>query len=246
MTNLFTILFVLLALLSLAFCAITLVLYSNNAKTFQPLTLHLMHSGRTRFSKPSPRSLVIYDVTIRLFEIFFSVTALFITLPLTLIYLLLLYLSHAGHLLSNYSVIGKNGNPITVYRFSSSDSSEQSLFILRKALEYLNKLGIPELPILWNVLRHDLSLFGLSRIPYSRLDHINQHYPPLLEQYKSYRPGLVSLATITLSELSHIKDSTVYYDRLHFLNATFMDRRSFKLFLNMLKATIILALTPRE
>lgn len=121
-----------------------------------------------------------YFTSKRIFDVCVSLIALVITLPITLITSISIYLEDGGPILYTQSRIGRNGNSFEIYKFRSmcvdADTKKYDLMNknevkgamfkisndprVTKVGLFIRRHSIDELPQLFNVLRGDMSLVG--------------------------------------------------------------------------------------
>lgn len=133
-----------------------------------------------------------YFTSKRIFDVCISLIALVITLPITLVTSIFIYLEDRGPILYTQDRIGKNGKTFKIYKFRSmcvdADSKKNDLITMNevkgamfkissdprvtKVGFFIRRHSIDELPQLFNVLRGDMSLVGPR--------------PPLPEEVEKY------------------------------------------------------------
>lgn len=133
-----------------------------------------------------------YFTSKRIFDVCISLIALVITLPITLVTSIFIYLEDRGPILYTQDRIGKNGRTFKIYKFRSmcvdADSKKNDLITMNevkgamfkissdprvtKVGFFIRRHSIDELPQLFNVLRGDMSLVGPR--------------PPLPEEVEKY------------------------------------------------------------
>ena len=136
----------------------------------------------------------LYWATKRCFDVLFSAAGIICLLPLMTVVATVVRLSSHGPVFFKQTRIGRDGIPFAFYKFRSMEmgSEERKHALLhRNQAEYplfkmrddprvtpfgrvIRRLGIDELPQLWNVLRGDMTLVGPR--------------PHLPEEVREYRP----------------------------------------------------------
>jgi hypothetical protein len=116
----------------------------------------------------------------RLVDIGISLAMLVTLLPsLTLTALTIKIISPNAPILARRRTIGQYGRQITLLKFRTSGAPHEA-----RALSFLRRSGLNELPILLNVLKGDMSLVG------PRLGEVETF---LDEELSEYRPGLCGI-----------------------------------------------------
>ena len=147
----------------------------------------------------------------RVLDIVLSTLALVLLSPIMLLIMLLLRISDGGPALYSQRRLGRNGNPIRVWKFRSmcpgADESLESLTPEQQAqyrAEYkidhdprvtpigafLRRTSLDELPQLWNVLKGDMSLVGPRPV---LPDEIGKYTQEEQRIFLSILPGLTGL-----------------------------------------------------
>ena len=156
---------------------------------------------------------VIYNFTKRSFDIVVSFISLILLSPLFLITVILIRKDSKGKAIFKQKRIGKNGNPIYIYKFRSMIlNAEEELERLMKENpkikeEYLKnkklkddpritkvgkvirKTSIDELPQLINILKGDMSFVGPRPYLYREIPDMDGFYDTII----TMKPGLTGL-----------------------------------------------------
>ena len=128
---------------------------------------------------------LLYRFVKRLFDITISFSALLFFLPFFLLALLLLKLNGVKSPLKIVNCIGFKNNVAKVYKFNVQYKNEKDISISK----FLWKSGLDGLPIFYSVLKGDLTLIGLRKIP---LDQKScEHNLCFLYNYE--KPGFLSV-----------------------------------------------------
>jgi len=145
----------------------------------------------------------------RTLDIFLSLAALIILLPLLTVLSLLVKLTSQGPLFYRWKVAGRNKKPVTSYKFRTmvvnADELKEELwrdnemtgpvFKMRRDPRVtgigrvLRKFSLDELPELWSVLKGDLSLVG----PHPPLESELYRFDDWHRRKLSVKPGLTCL-----------------------------------------------------
>ncbi len=149
----------------------------------------------------------MYSFAKRVFDIVLSVMGLICMSPMMLIICILIKISH-NKVLRSKTITGYKGKEIKVYRFNTNKDSGN-------LLKQFDFVGFSNIPLLFNVLKGDMSIIGISCWE-SPLD---KRYKKVLLEYE--KPGMVSLASLYSNEPM----KTVFYDSYYLQNRGFsMDR----------------------
>lgn len=154
----------------------------------------------------------VYHVTKRLFDILVSGFCLIILLPIFLLICILIKLDSKGPAIFKQKRVGKNGQPIYIFKFRSMvDHAEDVLeklmkdnedirdeYLTNKKLKkdpritkignVLRKTSLDELPQLINILKGDMSLVGPRPYLYREIDDM-LYYNNIIKM----TPGLTGL-----------------------------------------------------
>lgn len=138
----------------------------------------------------------------RLFDIFVSLLAILILLPVFAVVVVVIKLSSKGPAIFTQTRAGKDGKPFTFYKFrtmkidvdpfGASPKSEHDPRLTKTGI-FLRKTSFDELPQFFNVLKGDMSLVGPRPLYIAQIAEWND------EQKKRLlvRPGLTGLAQIS-------------------------------------------------
>jgi len=138
----------------------------------------------------------------RLFDIFVSLLAVLILLPVFAVIVVVIKLSSKGPAIFTQTRAGKDGKPFTFYKFrtmkidvnpfGASPKSEYDQRLTKTGI-FLRKTSFDELPQFFNVLKGDMSLVGPRPLYIAQIVEWND------EQKKRLlvRPGLTGLAQIS-------------------------------------------------
>jgi lipopolysaccharide/colanic/teichoic acid biosynthesis glycosyltransferase len=141
----------------------------------------------------------------RFIDISFSLLALVLLAPLSLIVLLLLRLESPAPLLRQSHRVGRHGRMVKVWEFRTAIADADAMETvagcqgeeLTRLGAVLRRTGIAQWPLLINVLRGDFSLVG----PRVELPRYVGCYPgDIRKRVLSIKPGLFDLATIHFNE----------------------------------------------
>lgn len=141
-------------------------------------------------------------MTKRLFDIIFSFFGLLLTLPLFLIFAVLIKLDSPGPVFYRGKRVGKDGEEFRIFKFRSMVQDAEKLGgpstseddpRLTKFGKFLRKHNLDELPQLINVLRGQMSFVG----PRPEVPSEVETYPEEVRKIiLSVKPGMTDLATL--------------------------------------------------
>jgi exopolysaccharide production protein ExoY len=205
------------------------------------------------------RCRIQHDVVKRIFDFLFSVTVLSLLLPFLALIAAAIKIKSPGPILFSHTRIGRGGRPFQCLKFRSMyiDAEErlEKLLASDAALrnewdrthklkndprilpfgEFLRKTSLDELPQFWNVIKGDLSVVGPRPVVQKE---VSQHFGAKAAKILSIRPGITGLwQTSGRSSLS-------YPERVA-LEATYVERRSFLLDLQLVLRTVPAMLSAR-
>ena len=141
----------------------------------------------------------------RLIDVSFSLLALMLLAPLSLIILLMLRIESSAPVLRQSHRVGRHGRMVKVWEFRTAIADPDAMETVggcqgeevTRAGHFLRRTGIAQWPLLINVLRGDFSLVG----PRVELPRYVGCYPGnVRKQVLSVKPGLFDLATIQFAE----------------------------------------------
>lgn len=199
----------------------------------------------------SKKNHYLYLFLKRLFDIIVSGLSLIILSPIFLLIVILIRIDSKGKAFYKHKRIGKNGNPIHLYKFRSmySDSNERLEKMLKdpeirkeweenfklendpritKIGNILRKTSLDELPQLLNILRGDMSIVG----PRPVIDSEIGKYGEDKEKFLSVTPGLTGWWAC------NGRSCTSYEDRKK-LELYYVEHRSISLDLKIIFKTFI-------
>lgn len=193
-----------------------------------------------------------FDLSKRLFDIFFSVFTLIFASPLYLLIALSIKCSSKGAIFYGSTRIGKSGKQFVCWKFRTM--FEDAELRLKNILEHdpvlqrewevfwklkndprvtsvgrlLRKISLDELPQFWNVLKGDLSVVGPRPVT---LDEIKKYYGEKAEKILSMRPGITGVWQTSGRNLLAFEDRVL-------LEESYIDQHSFLFDLKLILKTI--------
>lgn len=150
---------------------------------------------------------LIYSVVKRFFDILVSASALLLLSPLFIAISLAVKLDSKGKVFFKHKRIGKNGQPLEIYKFRTMVENAEELlkkltpeqkeeyeknykldndFRITKIGSFLRKTSLDELPQLINILKGDMSLIG----PRPVVEKEIEKYGFYQDRFLSVTPGL--------------------------------------------------------
>lgn len=205
-----------------------------------------------------PRSnQLIYEITKRYFEIFFSIFIILFSIPLVLVLSLLIKLNSRGPIFFKQIRIGKDKKPFECIKFRTmskeADDILNNLLLKDKKLrkefkktqklkndpritpvgKFLRKTSLDEFPQFLNVLKGEMSLIG----PRPIVEEEKIRYGKNLNKVLSIKPGITGLWQVSgRNKLS--------YKRRIKLDLIYVNERNISMDLNILIRTIGVILFP--
>ena len=135
----------------------------------------------------------------RLFDIFISVAALPVLLPLLLLVSLAIVLDSGFPIFFSQRRVGRNFRPFRLWKFRSMRSKSSGPSITVAGDARITRLGrllrntkLDEIPQFWNVLCGDMSLVG----PRPEVPEYVETYKERYKKILTVRPGITDLASI--------------------------------------------------
>ncbi|MFJ4200263.1 sugar transferase [Streptomyces sviceus] len=129
----------------------------------------------------------------RVLDVLVAVTLLLLLAPLLALLALVLRATTGPPVLFRQARIGAGGEEFTFYKFRSMRNGSEGPHVtgdvdprVTGAGRLLRRLGLDELPQLWNVLRGDMTLVG----PRPEVPDLARRYPPEHQWVFRHRPGL--------------------------------------------------------
>lgn len=134
----------------------------------------------------------------RLFDILLALLWLALTAPAMLLIAILITWDRTGPVLYRPQMVGQNGRPFSLLRFRTMRLEDK---ILRTNEERLTRIGrfirnysLDHLPMLFNLLKGDLTLVGPRPMEVAVIDMED----PVWQRYFQVKPGLVNYAVLKL------------------------------------------------
>ncbi len=177
----------------------------------------------------------------RIVDVAVAGLGLFVALPLVALATLAIRLEGPGPILFRQTRVGLNGEPFTMYKLRSMRAPRDGEDRASSARQtrvggFLRKLGIDELPQLWNVLRGDMSLIGPRPEQEGYVELFTQKIPRYAERHR-LRGGITGL-----SQVSRLRGDTSIVERTQ-LDNFYIDNWSLWLDVKIALATVT-ALVP--
>ncbi len=192
----------------------------------------------------------------RLLDVCVAFLGLIITIPFSLLTMVLIHLDSKGPLLVRLKRVGRGGSVFTLYKFRSmvvnaqemkgamqgmNERSDGPLFKMKndpritRVGRWLRKASLDELPQLWNVLKGEMSLVGPRPHEPEEVQRYRQEDRGLL----AIKPGLTGLAQVSgRSNLLFSEEAT--------LDTYYIENWSMRLDLQILLKTLIVVFKFRD
>jgi lipopolysaccharide/colanic/teichoic acid biosynthesis glycosyltransferase len=134
----------------------------------------------------------------RLFDLFASILGLLILSPIILIVAAISIIFQGFPILFHHERLGRNGQPFTMVKFrtmsnGNSLSAKHDITRLTAWGRVLRRTSIDELPVLFNVIKGEMSLVGPRPMPTKYLPRFNKSQIKRL----IVKPGITGLAQVT-------------------------------------------------
>ncbi|MBH11301.1 MAG: sugar transferase [Candidatus Marinimicrobia bacterium] len=170
------------------------------------------------------------------FDKFVSSIGLIILFPIIIITALISSFFQGFPILFFHERLGKNGVPFKMVKFrtmsnSRSISAEHDITRITKWGRILRRSSIDELPVLFNVIKGDMSLVGPRPLPVKYLDRFNDFQKKRMD----VKPGITGLAQV--NGRNHLS----WEDRFSY-DAEYISKKSFFLDLRILFKTLYIVL----
>lgn len=174
----------------------------------------------------------IYEISKRIFDLFFAIVLLIISLPFWLIIGLIVKLGSMGSIFYRQTRIGQQGKPFVLTKFRSmrKDAEKDGPKMaqkndprITKFGKFLRKTRIDELPQLWNIIKGEMSFVGPRAERPEFHQELKEKIPFYQERYL-IKPGLSGWAQIKYGYGSSVADNfeKVQYDLYYIKNRSFI------------------------
>ena len=225
------------------------------------LTIQALAAEQTAHVQWQRRSLRLYPLAKRLFDLVVALIMLIVSAPVMAIVALAIKLDSPGPIVFRQTRIGKNHRPFTFYKFRSmyykADSSVHQQFVknlingssscsstgtyklasdkrITRVGRFIRKTSLDELPQLFNVIKGDMSMVGpRPPIPYEVAEYKDWHHRRL-----SVTPGITGLWQVQGRSL-------VSFDDMVKMDIDYVEQRSLKLDAALLVQTVPAVLSGR-
>ena len=148
----------------------------------------------------------------RILDIIISIILIILLLPLFIIMYIITKIEFTGNAIYKQKRIGLFEKNFTIYKFKTMDDKTK---MVTKVSRLIRKIGIDEIPQLFNVLKGDMSLIGPR--PFIEGDTLPSMYN---KKRHTVRPGITGLAQIkgrtTLTHKEKLKYDDIYIDNISF------------------------------
>lgn len=166
--------------------------------------------------------------TKRIFDVFFSLIAIILLIPVYLMVGLLVKFSSKGPIFFTQERIGKKGKPFQIIKFRTMKMNAETTGPqlsssndprITKIGKFLRKTRIDEFPQFWNVIKGDMSLVGPRPERQFFIDQISSKDPQYLYLHK-VRPGITSWGQVKFGYAENVEQmiQRMKYDLLYIRN----------------------------
>ena len=180
----------------------------------------------------SQRTKSFYERGKRMFDIFFGLVSLIVTLPIWLIIAIIIKTESPGPIFYRQTRIGKGGKPFTLIKFRSmvKDAEKDGPKMAQENDpritgfgRFLRRARMDELPQLWNIIRGQMSFIG----PRAERPEFHQELRtkiPFYQERYLIKPGLSGWAQIKYGYTSSIEDNfeKIQHDLYYIKNRSFI------------------------
>jgi lipopolysaccharide/colanic/teichoic acid biosynthesis glycosyltransferase len=182
---------------------------------------------------PTGLSKVTYPLSKTILDYLLIIPAFLLLTPLFLLISVFIWLDSAGPIFIRRLVMGRNGRQFTALQFRTREANPAAGLLrpvcsddettpsqpgdprLTRVGCLLHRYGLQELPLLFNVLKRDMSLIGPRLISPPETVRYGRHRPAILQAY----PGLTGLWQIKRgrenrlqTELSYVEQWSIWLD----------------------------------
>lgn len=174
----------------------------------------------------------LYKLTSRLVSIIFASIILLVTLPITLVFAMLIYLYDRGPIFFNHARVGYRGKVFQIFKLRSMviDAEKAGAVWAENKDSRITPIGriirkthIDEIPQMLNVLRGDITLVGPRPERPEFVDKLTKEIPYYYLRH-SIRPGFTGWAQIKFRYARSVMDSQekFEYDLYYIKNRNFV------------------------
>ncbi len=142
-----------------------------------------------------------------------AIIILLLISPLVLIISILIYLQSRTNVIFTQKRIGLNSKEFTIYKFKTMEN--QKVTFIGKLLR---KLGLDEIPQLYNIIKGDMAFVGPRPLTQFDIDRLKWNTPEFSKRW-SVKPGITGLAQLSKVCCSNlaINNDLYYIDNKHFI-----------------------------
>lgn len=187
----------------------------------------------------------LLDVIVRVIDVIFTLVGLLVFSPIFILISLSIKICTQESVLVKYDILGRGNRPVQIYKFRTQTNSPDDK-ALHNLGELLTKTALREIPMMINVLKGDLSVFGLAQIKCNKIEEIEQLVPSIRKAYDYYKPGIVSMFSLTWNVTKKLDDKRDYYTYMNETNVDFLMNRSIRYLMLMQFRTMYLLFKPFE
>ena len=169
-----------------------------------------------------------------LFDLFISFTGLILLFPVLIVITIISVVLQGFPIFFLHERLGKNGIVFTMIKFRTmtnerSQSAEHDITRLTNWGRFLRKTSIDEIPVLFNVIKGDMSLVGPRPLPTKYLTRFNSFQKKRMK----LKPGITGLAQV--NGRNHLS----WEDRFDY-DINYINNKSFFLDINIIFRTLYL------
>ena len=170
----------------------------------------------------------------RLLDLTFSLIILFFISPVMIIICLICVITHGFPIFFIHERLGLNGKPFKMIKFRSmlvgpSISAEDDVKRITKFGRLLRKTSLDEVPVLFNVIKGNMSLVGPRPMPLKYLKRFNDYQIMRL----NIKPGITGLAQIS-------GRNNLSWERKFSLDIKYLSKQSFAFDIYILLKTFMI------
>lgn len=232
LSNFFTvelliIIILILIILSLIYLSISSVRYIKS------LAINIKNNLNASEQKNKTTNRKSYQLLKILIDKLLSLIFLWSVIPILIISTIFIFSQTKGKVIHSQTRIGRNGRRFKLLKFMTIKKSEKGEQFIKLGKIELGKLlrraSIDELPVVFNLIKGDISLVGPRPLPESQFDNVaNDSFKKL---YPSVKPGLISLTSLLL----HWQDLKII--DIYKIETYYIINRGLKLDLSLLLAS---------
>lgn len=165
------------------------------------------------------RPSLVYIVAERVLDVLVALSGIIIVSPIIVFTSIQIKISTRGPLISVAEYVGYDCKKISLYKFrttySNLETENESVTLIGK---FLRHYGLDKLPMLFNMLKGDISICGLGRYKWNEFEKLKDAG----ELFYYCKPGIFSLPMLLEGEEWLSYETWVLYDRYYLKNRSFL------------------------